>query len=69
MKKESLPETSFLNSSFKTIDVLTRSHKVRQTPAENNLRAEFDAIDWIVEANEPQTLDDVAIPLSELELL
>lgn len=58
LKRKRVPGASFLEISFETINVLTRSHTASYTSADDNQDKAFDVNDWMTEANEPQALDD-----------
>lgn len=58
----------FLDSSFKNINILTWSHTASHTSADDSLDTDFEVNNWIIEANQPPVLDDLAASLSTLEL-
>lgn len=57
------------DNSFETIHELTRYQTAVHTPVYDNLDKYFNPNDWIIEACEPQSVDDLAVLLSTLELL
>lgn len=61
--------TLYLDNSFESVNLLIRSHTASRTPIDDNLGDDYNTNDSTIKLNEPQTLDDLAVPLSKLELL
>lgn len=54
---------------FETINMLTWCHTISHNSADDNLDDDFSSNDWIMDADEPQACNDLAAPLSILEML
>lgn len=64
-----MPQTSLTDNSFHFIHELPRAHTASHTPFDDNVGNVFDTNHWIIEVDEPKAVDDLAAPLSTLELL
>lgn len=64
-----MKRTSLLDKSFETINVLRWSHLAGHIPVDDDLYDDFGAIDWVIKADEPSALNDLAVLLSILKSL
>lgn len=69
LKEKGVICTFALDSFFKTINFLTLSHIVNRILVDEKLVDDCNANVWVIAANEPQTLDDMAVLLCILEFL
>lgn len=69
IKEKRVLKPSFLGIFFKIINVLVRCHTASHTSAANILNDDSNVIDWIIETNELQALDDLTVSLPTLKLL
>lgn len=61
--------TFFLDNSLENRNVLSRSRSARHSPVDDGQGGDFSANVWIIEASEPEAIDDLTVPLLSPELL
>lgn len=59
----------FSNDYFEIIYALLKSQTASHTPVADNQEDAFNATNWIIEANKPHAIVNLAVSLSSLELL